>query len=118
MRTINVREIAGSNLVSRPTAKDLFDFVKNTGTPEVILDFSGVEFASRSFADEFYNLFHLNTERGFKFTLSNVPVDIDAMLKAVASTQDGSGKDKGADADIYRPKDMDDLDACFSTLLI
>ena len=118
MRTINVRETAGSNLVSRPTAKDLFDFVKNTGEPEVILDFSGVEFVSRSFTDEFYNLFHLNIERGFKFTMTNVPDDIDAMLKAVASTQDGRGKSKGADAGVYRPKDMDDLDACFSTLLI
>ena len=118
MRTINVRETAGSNLVSRLTAKDLFDFVRNAGEQEVILDFSGVEFVSRSFTDEFYNLFHLNPGRGFKFTMTNVPEDMDAMLKAVASTQDGSGKDKVAESNVYKPKDMDDLDACFSTLLI
>lgn len=31
---------------------------------------------------------------------------------------DGSGKDKVAESNVYKPKDMDDLDACFSTLLI
>lgn len=118
MRTIIVRETAGSNLVSRPTAKDLLYFVKNTGKPEVILDFSGVEFVSRSFTNEFYNLFHLNPGRGFKFTMTNVPEDMDAMLKAVTSTQDGNGKDKVAESIVYKPKDMDDLDVCFSTLLI
>ena len=118
MRTINVKEILGSNLVSRLTAKDFLAFVMNTGEREVVLDFSGVEFASRSFTDEFYNCFHLNPERGFEFTMTNVPTDLASMLKAVESTQDGSGKSKGGHEDVYRPKDIDDLDACFSSLLI
>lgn len=118
MKTINVKETMGSDLVSRLTARDFLAFVKNTGENQVVLDFSGVEFISRSFADEFYNAFHLNSDRGFEFTMVNVPENVDAMVKAVAATQDGSGKTVEKDTSVHRPKNIEDLEACFMSMSI
>ena len=45
------------------------------------MDFQGVKFATRSFIDEFYNLFLKTPEANtFRVELNNVPSDIKAML--------------------------------------
>ena len=52
------------------------------------MDFQGVKFATRSFIDEFYNLFLKTPEANtFRVELNNVPSDIKAMLDAVSRTQ-------------------------------
>jgi len=50
---INVRKVAGRLLMIRGTVDPLFQRIARLATPRVILDFSGVEFMSRSFADEY-----------------------------------------------------------------
>ena len=51
-------------------------------------DFQGVKFATRSFIDEFYNLFMKTPDTNtFRVELTNVPTDIKAMLDAVSRTQ-------------------------------
>lgn len=69
-------------------AQDLKLLIENSEADAVVLDFQGVKFATRSFIDEFYNLF-LKTPgaNGFRVELTNVPEDIKTMLDAVSRTQ-------------------------------
>lgn len=57
MKTIDNTEILSQDLKSRMRAKDLKEYVDNCQVSEIILDFQKVNFATRSFIDEFYNLF-------------------------------------------------------------
>ena len=88
MKTINIAEILSPDLKSRMRAQDLKLLADNSGEKTIQMDFSGVKFATRSFIDEFYNLF-LKTPKNntFKTELVNVPEDIKAMLDAVGRTQ-------------------------------
>lgn len=56
MRTINVAETIGKDLAIREMNSYLILEVRRTAEP-VLLDFSDVETASRSFMDEFYHIF-------------------------------------------------------------
>ncbi len=69
-------------------AQDLKALIENSGADAVEMDFKGVKFATRSFIDEFYNLF-LKTPKAntFRVEITNVPADIKAMLDAVSRTQ-------------------------------
>ena len=86
MKTIHITNILGVDLKSRIAVQDVLLFVKNTGTSDVTIDFTGVQFATRSFMDEFYNAF---VKEGCEFPVSlvNVPEDIAYMLKVVSNTQ-------------------------------
>lgn len=88
MKTIDIASILSSDLKSRMRAQDLRKLVENTGESNVKMDFQGVKFATRSFIDEFYNLFLKTPEANtFSVELINVPTDIKAMLDAVSRTQ-------------------------------
>lgn len=88
MRTIDIAEILSPELKSRVRAQDLKLFVENSGEDSVAFDFHNVLFATRSFIDEFYNLFLKNpSENGFKVKIINVPEDINTMLESVSRTQ-------------------------------
>lgn len=88
MITIDITSILSPDLKSRSRAHDLMLFVKNSNESEVILDFIKVMFATRSFIDEFYNLFLKDASSlPFKVEITNVPEDIQAMLTSVSKTQ-------------------------------
>lgn len=88
MKTIDIAQILSPDLKSRMRAQDLRLLVDNSETDIVVMDFSGVKFATRSFIDEFYNLFLKKPEaNAFRLELTNVPEDIKAMLDAVSRTQ-------------------------------
>lgn len=88
MKTIDVEKILSPDLKSRMRAQDLKQLIVNSETDVVVLDFQGVKFATRSFIDEFYNLFIKNPGADtFRVELINVPEDIKAMLDAVSRTQ-------------------------------
>lgn len=88
MVTIDITKILSPDLKSRNRAADLLLFINNTQEKEVILDFQNVKFATRSFIDEFYNLFLRNpSENTFSLTITNVPEDINTMIETVAHTQ-------------------------------
>ena len=88
MRTINVSEILSPDLKSRMRAQDLRTLMVNSEENEFVLDFQGVKFATRSFIDEFYNLFLKKADaNSFSVVLVNVPEDIKAMMDAVSRTQ-------------------------------
>ena len=88
MKTIDIALIFSPDLKSRMRARDLKLLIENSEEKEIVLDFQGVKFATRSFIDEFYNLFLKNPDaNAFKVELTNVPTDIKTMLNAVSRTQ-------------------------------
>ena len=88
MKTIDIAQILSPDLKSRMRAQDLKLLIENSEADVVEIDFHGVKFATRSFIDEFYNLFLKNPEaNAFKVELTNVPEDIKTMLDAVSRTQ-------------------------------
>lgn len=88
MRTIDIAEIVSPDLKSRVRAHDLKSFIENSEEHMVTLDFGNVKFATRSFIDEFYNLFMKNPEtNSFHIELTNVPEDIKTILESVSRTQ-------------------------------
>lgn len=88
MKTIDIAHILSPDLKSRMRAQDLRLYIVNSNADAVELDFSHVKFATRSFMDEFYNLFLKMPEANpFSVTITNVPEDIKAMLDAVSRTQ-------------------------------
>lgn len=88
MKTIDIAQILSPDLKSRMRAQDLRLYIQNTGEKTVTLDFINVKFATRSFMDEFYNLFLKDSQaNAFRVKIVNVPEDIKAMLDAVSRTQ-------------------------------
>ena len=88
MRTIDITQILSPDLKSRLRVNDLRLFIENSQENDVVLDFSNVKFATRSFIDEFYNVFIKNVGvLPFKVKIDNVPEDINRMLESVSHTQ-------------------------------
>ena len=88
IKTIDIAQIFSTDLKSRMRAQDLKLLIENSEEKEIELDFQGVKFATRSFIDEFYNLFLKNPKANtFQLKLTNVPEDIKTMLDTVSRTQ-------------------------------
>ena len=88
MKTIDITELLSPDLKSRLRARDLKDYVDNIQDSEIKLDFQKVIFATRSFIDEFYNLFLKDpSSLSYSLKIINVPEDINIMLETVSRTQ-------------------------------
>lgn len=88
MKQIDITSILSQDLISRPAAHDLLDYCIAVHEGNIIIDFSNVKFATRSFIDEFYNLFLKNsTALPFKLNLEHLPEDINIMISSVSRTQ-------------------------------
>lgn len=86
MKTYEISKILGRELMSRLLVGDLYTIIQNSYSGEdVVIDFSNVYFVTRSFADEFFNVFLKNNS--FPLTLANVSEDIEIMLMKVRETQ-------------------------------
>lgn len=91
MKTINIAEILLSpDLGSRAQARGFRRFVdENYYGDAVTIDFSGVQFSSRAFMDEFYNLFlapAVSSDSKVEVEVANMPNDIAAILASVVHT--------------------------------
>lgn len=93
MKTINIAEFFLSpDLGSRAQARGLRRFVvENYSGEAVMVDFSGVQFSSWAFMDEFYNLFlspavSSESRVGVEEEVANMPDDIAAILASVVRT--------------------------------
>ena len=116
MRTIDIAQILSPDLKSRSRVKDLALYISNTGEDSVTVDFANVKFATRSFMDEFYNLFlKTPTELPYKIEIANIPEDINMILESVSRTQT---KAKVVPSHIPEKsfKDVDDLLQYLSTV--
>ena len=90
IKTIDITQILSPDLKSRTRVHDLDLFIRNSGEEDVVLDFSKVQFATRSFIDEFYNLFLKNSdELPYRVKITNMPEDINTILETVSKTQSG-----------------------------
>ena len=88
MESLDITRILSQDLKSRIRAHDLKQFIVNSNVSTVILDFCNVRFATRSFIDEFYNIFlKFPQENSFSIKIINVPMDIKIMLDTVSKTQ-------------------------------
>ena len=88
MKTIDIAEILSPDLKSRMRAQDFKLFIENSMDDTFEVDFHNVQFATRSFIDEFYNLFLKNPDgNSFRVEIINVPKDIKLMFDAVSRTQ-------------------------------
>ena len=85
MKTIDIAQLLSLDLKLRIRAQDLKQLIENREADAVEMDFHGEKFATRSFIDEFYNLFLKNPEKNaFRVELTNVPEDIKTMLDVVS----------------------------------
>lgn len=88
MRTIDITQILSPDLKSRLRVNDLKLFIENSQEDVVVLDFVNVKFATRSFIDEFYNVFLKNSSaNSFRVEVTNVPEDINRIFESVSHTQ-------------------------------
>jgi anti-anti-sigma regulatory factor len=88
MITIDITSILSAELKSRNRVSDLLLYIENTQEKEITIDFSKVEFATRSFIDEFYNTFLKDPRKNdFALSLTNIPEDINTMIESVSHTQ-------------------------------
>ncbi|MBO5268095.1 MAG: hypothetical protein J6B13_04970 [Muribaculaceae bacterium] len=89
MTTIDISTILGADLRSRYSVHDLVEYFRNTDT-SIVADFSKIQFATRSFIDEFYNVFIKGaTELPFHIEITNMPENIKATFDSVSRTQTG-----------------------------
>ena len=115
MRTIDITEILSQDLKSRMRAKDLKEYVDNIQENEVKLDFQKVNFATRSFIDEFYNLFLKDpSSLSYSLEIENMPEDIKVMLETVSKTQVRTNVIPSKSEEIYF-NDVDDFIKYLST---
>ena len=91
MATIDITSLLSPDLKSRTAVSDLLLYVKSLRDENVQIDFSKVQFATRSFMDEYYNTFVNDRGKldGIKVESVNLPDDIKYMLNVVSQTQTG-----------------------------
>lgn len=114
MRKVDITSILGQDLKSRVAVRDVLDFVINADDNDITFDFSKVQFATRSFIDEFYNVF-VKDGCEFPATLVGVPDDIGYMLKVVSTTQNKPKRMESAGNVTYCTT-LDELKQCLATL--
>ncbi len=66
-QTLSLKNIYEADLFSRSRVSQLLQYINNDAD-EVVLDFDGINFISRSFADELCNVIDDNKDRKFVFT--------------------------------------------------
>lgn len=85
--TVPIRERVGCNPNHRNSASVLFEAIP-LHVEEIVLDFSGVEFISRGFADELHKeRLRIQAERNVHVVLEEVGEEVQWMMNTVARTQ-------------------------------
>ncbi|SEL41246.1 STAS-like domain-containing protein [Parapedobacter koreensis] len=72
----------------REAAIRLADMVRERNEcKQIVLDFSGIEFISRSFADQLYKELYLHDKDSFDIVIKNADAGIIRMMDSVSKTQ-------------------------------
>lgn len=109
--TISVHELLGSSIHTREASSVLMNLVEKNPSNYSELDFSAVEYISRSFADQF--LFDkMNCAKNLQKTIiiSNAPEAVINMLQAVAKSQDAMSR-KIEEVPVYKYSSQRQLDS-------
>jgi len=108
---IDIEPLIGNTLDSRDEVIHLFDTLnsKYTEFRELVLDFTSVDFMSRSFADQFYKeQIKWTLRNDHLLSITNAPVQVIEILQAVSKTQMGKNG-KVQDLPIYSFSKADQL---------
>lgn len=87
-KIIDITEYMGCDLKSRYAVRSFRESLESLPEKIIVIDFRRVNFATRSFVDEFYRTFLNNAD--IDIELINVPVDIEAMFDTVKSGRKNS----------------------------
>ncbi len=117
MKTILIQDLIGRDILNRISAHDIFSAVYDYKESDVNLDFSGVQFTTRSFMDEFYNELKKSSGNGINVSVTNMSDDLQQMYLAVSRTQKSGVKDITMKP-YSRPKTISDLEQIFSSMSI
>lgn len=107
-QTIKLNTIYSADLYTRSRATELRACINKEAT-EVTLDFEGIGFMSRSFADEVCNIWDEN--KHIKFNFINRNADVEAMMNKVTDGRSQERKRGVSNATIHKFKDMESLSA-------
>lgn len=105
-QTIKLNTIYSADLYTRSRASELRACIHEKAT-EVTLDFEGIEFMSRSFADEVCNI--MDDNKHIKFEFINRNADVEAMMNKVAEGRSQERKRGISNATIHKFEDMESL---------
>lgn len=105
-QTIKLNTIYSADLYTRSRASELRACINEEAT-EVTLDFEGIGFMSRSFADEVCNI--MDDNKNIKFEFTNCNADVEAMMNKVAEGRNQERKRGISNATIYKFEDMESL---------
>lgn len=109
-KIIKIAELIGSDIRSRQNADHILNSIGNfSGVVE--LDFNGVEFISRSFADEVYTI----KENRDNVVLRNMEGIVDSMMSVVSESRTNKRVRKTENANMKEFSDMESLSAYLST---
>ena len=118
--TLDITDILSQDLKSRSTVTDLRVFIEHQQAENVMIDFSKVLFATRSFIDEYYNQFikdggnipqkHIET--------IHVPDDIQSIIHAVSKTQKGEKKEMTPKGTVASFSTVKELNGFLSSLMM
>jgi hypothetical protein len=105
-QTIRLLDIYSADLFIRSRASELRKCI-NDDADEVTLDFEGIGFMSRSFADEVCNI--IDDMGGKTFTLVNQNSDVATMMTKVRDGRSRERKRGVENAKMYEFQDMESL---------
>ena len=105
-QTIKLNAIYSADLYTRSRASELRACIHEEAT-EVTLDFEGIGFMSRSFADEVCNI--MDDNKSIKFEFINRNADVEAMMNKVAEGRCQERKRGISNATIHKFEDMESL---------
>lgn len=111
MKIVVVKDILGTEARSRRSIEVVREAIGNKENTFMI-DMNGVDFISRSFADELYNL-SIDTH---KFRIINKNDNVRRMIEVVWAGRKESRKRSEEDVEIQDYKDVDDFFAFLKTL--
>ena|SRR3712207_1009321 len=112
-KTLKMAELISSDIRSRSNADKIRAAIDNQYS-NVIIDFTDVEFISRSFADELWVI--IDEMDTVKFSIVNQAKVVETMLNVVASARQKIRVHKSEKADILTLKSMEDFDRVFATI--
>ena len=105
-QTIKLKNIYDADLFSRSRASELHSYFK-TNINEVVLDFDGINFISRSFADELCNIIDDNSDKQFSFVKQIE--EVSTMISTVQESRRQERKRGIAHAKMYEFNNMEKL---------
>lgn len=109
-KNIKVLDLLGSDIRSRSNAGAIEKIINESGNAKCVIDMEGVEFISRSFADELLEI----CKKSFSVIVNTHGV-ADTIIKIVSKSRSKSRVKYKESAKIIKLHDMASLDLYFST---